>query len=422
MAQLALKGGKPVRTRPFRSWHIYDERELKNIKEVLQSDIWGGFFPFLYGEGGEPRPTKIEELEERFARYHDAKYGICTTSGTIAMESALRAVGVGQNDEVIIPTIASGCNALVNAALGVGAIPIFVDIDPFTYCIDPVKVEEAITDKTRAIIPVHFGGYLADIDRLIHLSQSHNMFLIEDACQAHGGKWRGKGVGSFGDLGCFSFQDFKLMTSGEGGIIITNNAKYDQMCHSYVNCGRIRQNDVYHEEVLGNNYRMTEIQAAILLAQFERLPEQTKKRQENARYLSKELSQIEGIEPLQSTPEQAYYYYIFKYDKKGFNNVPLDLFIKALQEEGIPVKRLIPPEYMFIISDTHYPQFCRYYSENTEQARAFVKRRSQVAIKAYEESAWIHHSVLLGSVADMDDIIMAIDKIKKHAKELETLC
>ncbi len=420
MGQLAIRGGNPVRTTPFHPWHIHSEDEISLIREVLQSDIWGGFFPFHFGEGGEPRTTKTEEFEKRFTSHHDCRFGACTSSGTIALETAVRAVGVGEGDEVIVPTIASGCNALLDAAWGVRAIPVFVDIEPSSYCIDPVKVEKAITERTGAIIPVHFGGYMADMDHLLHLAQENNIAIVEDACQAHGGRFKGKSAGSFGDIGCFSFQDFKLMTSGEGGIAITNNAEYVQTCHSFVNSGRNRLNDVYEEKILGHNYRLTEIQAAILLAQLGRLSDQTRKRGENAHHLSKGFSEIDGVEPLKSTPEQAYYYYVFRYDKSCFNNAPLDVFVEALWREGIPAKRIIPPEYLFLVADPYYPEFCNYYGRETEKAVNAVKKRSAVAIEAYEESVWIHHSILLGSKSDMNDIVAAVDKIRKHSKELNT--
>lgn len=245
--------------------------------------------------------------------------------------------------------------------------------------------------------------------------------VIEDCCHATGTKWD---AGSGGDIKLFSFQNFKLITSGEGGMLITDNEEYKELCHSYIDNGRIRKGDKYAKIILGRDYRLTEIQAAILLAQFDRLEEQTQKRIENANYLSEKLSQIDGIQPLQQSQNQAYYAYIFKYNAKKFNEIPLNLFLKALIAEGIECRKLYPPDYeekvLLAVDPKSYPRFCSYYGDNPDSIKQSIKSRTPVTERIYnEEGVWIDsRGPLLGTHKDMDDIFNAIKKIKDNIEEL----
>jgi len=235
------------------------------------------------------------EFEEAFAAAHGASFGVTATSGTAAIEIALRAAGLQRGDEVIVPALTFYATAF--AALVQGFKPVFCDIDPDTWCIDPEQIERLITPRTRAIVPVHLGSRMADMDRIGEIARKHRLAVIEDCAHAHGMQWNGRHAGTFGDAGCFSFQTSKLMTCGEGGIIVTNDAQMEERCRGYMNSGRVRTKDRAAAEgtMLGWNYRMTEFQAAVLRVQLERLPEQTRVREANKRYLTPDYPHLDRI-------------------------------------------------------------------------------------------------------------------------------
>ena len=270
MAHLAINGGPRVREKAFPRWPVHGEAERKAILEVLESGQWGGV-----------EQRVVPQFEEQFAALHQCAHGVTCTNGTAALEIAIRALGISFGDEVILPPytfIASATAILLNQA-----IPVFVDVDPETYTLDPSKIEEAITPKTKAIMAVHIGGMPCEMDAILHIANKHNLAVIEDSAQAHGAEWAGQRVGSIGTVGCFSFQSSKNMTSGEGGIIVTNDQEVYDRCWSIHNVGRIPGGRWYEHPNLGGNYRMTEWQAAILLAQMGRLHDQMKVRDANAR-------------------------------------------------------------------------------------------------------------------------------------------
>src|SRR5215813_14851319 len=284
MGKLAIAGATPLRTKPFTQWPQFDHRERDAILAVLESGNWGGY----------PFPNEIaSRFSRQFAAHQDSKHALCAANGTVTLEVALKSLGIAPGDEVIVP--AYTFEATAAPVLRLGAIPVFVDVLPDTYCIDPAAASDAITSRTRAIIPVHLAMSMADMDSLTEVAQRHGLKLLEDGAHAHGAKWRGKGAGSIGDAGSFSMQSSKLMTSGEGGVITTNSDEIFELCESYVNCGRASQTDNYGHRILGFNYRMTEFQAAILLAQLERLPGQTELRAARATRLSEGLSTLPGI-------------------------------------------------------------------------------------------------------------------------------
>jgi len=403
MSQLAMDGGEKVRTKPFPGWPVWDESELNSLREALESGQWG------IGN------SKVSEFEEKFAAYVGVKYGICVTNGTAALEIALRAADIGPGDEVIVPPYTFMATA--SSVLMVNAIPIFADIDPGTYNLDPGAVEKAVTESTRAVIPVHIGGCPADMDGIMEVAKKHNLVVIEDACQAHAAEWRGQKVGSIGDMGCFSFQSSKNLCAGEGGIITTNDEKLADKCWSYHNCGRVRTGAWYEHHVVGSNFRMTGWQAAILLAQMERLDEQTEIRNRNGLYLSEKLSEIEGIRPArrdERVTKHAYHLYVFMYDASGFGNEPRSRFLQALSAEGIPCSPGYNPLYkhdLFKAPIQKCPLSCGYYKGEVDYSKVFCP----VTEKACDEEAvWFGQNMLLGDQEDMDDIVKAIKKIKEN--------
>jgi dTDP-4-amino-4,6-dideoxygalactose transaminase len=395
-ATLAVDGGTPVRSAPFPSWPVHDEREVAALREVAESGNWGGF----------PSPNvQAARFAEAFASYHTARFGNCTSSGTAALEVALRAAGVGRGDEVIVPALTFV--ATPAAALYMGAAPVFADIDPDTWCLDPKELERAITPRTKAVVPVHLGSRMADMDAIMAIAQRHGLRVIEDCAHMHGGFWRERGAGSIGDLGCFSFQQSKLMTAGEGGIILTNDEELDRLCHAYIDCGRLRPIDreATSQGVFGWNYRMTEFQAAVLGVQLERLSEQTRVREENKRRLTQRLEQIDGLRTLRtderfSTPSGYGYY--FRYCADAFGGRPRNQFVRALRYEGIPASGDF---YSPVYRD---PLFAwREAGIDADYSGVYCP----VAERAAEESVWLPHQLFLGSERDTDDIATAIEKV-----------
>lgn len=391
--KLAIDGGTPVRTVPFPAWPVFDEREVQAVVEVTRSGKWGAL------DG-----NKVREFEREFAAYQQARHGICVVNGTAALEIALRALGIGPGDEVI--TTAYTFIATPNAALQVGAVPVFVDIEPDTYLIDASKIEQAITERTKAIIPVHLAGCPADMDAIMDIARRHNLAVIEDACQAWGAEWRGRRVGAIGNAGTFSFQASKNITAGEGGIIVTNDDALNEVIWSLHNVGRRRGGEWYEHVRIGWNYRMTEWQAAILLVQLARLPSQTAIRDQNARYLTEQLSQIEGIQPVRIDPRvtrHAWHMYMFRYHSDAFGALPRDKFVAALRAEGIPCES----GYLPLNRSQAIGNALRQMGARDPQPCPVTEH---VAAK---EAVWFRQNLLLGTKQDMDTIVEAIAKIKR---------
>ncbi len=399
--QLAIEGGTPVRTRPWPSWPVFDEREEQAILEVVRSGQW-------WSVGG----TKVRQFEEEFARFQDAQFAVCVTNGTAALEVALRAARIGCGDEVIVPPYTFIATA--TAVLSVGATPVFVDVEDESLNIDPRKIEEAITPRTRAIIPVHIAGCPADMDGVLEVARKYNLLVIEDAAQAHAAEWRGKKVGAIGDMGCFSFQASKNLNAGEGGAVLTNDPHWADMVWSVHNVGRIRGGRWYEHHVLGSNFRMTEFQAAILLCQLQRLPEQTERRTRNAQKLSEMLAQIPGIRPPRPDPRvtrHAYHLYIFRYHKEAFGGRPRDEFVKALSAEGVPCTPGYVPLYKerVFTNRPHSKDLCQ-----LSALKDYSRVHCPVCERAcYEEAVWLYQNMLLGDEEDMADIATAISKVQR---------
>ena len=370
--------------------------------------------------GADPG-TRTEEFQQKFASYQDAKHGIACANGTVAIEIALRAAGIGDGDEVIIPALTF--IATLSAVLQVNGIPIVVDTIYDTQCIDPDEIEKAITDKTKAIIPVHYGGFACDMDRIMDIAGKHNLVVIEDSAHAHGAVYKGKKVGAIGDLGTFSFQESKNMTAGEGGIVVTNNADLAEKCIQLVSCGRYEGESWYKHYIFPVNYRLAEILSAMLLAQLEKLDEQIKKKNENAEYLAEKFKNVEGINPVPGdgdTDVNGYYLYLLQYDKNQFSGVSRDMFVKSLAAEGIPCHIGYPWPL------TKNPMFQE--TDSGEIPYVFPYREGKIAVKDMpcpvtekicNETVIIPHQVLLSSKDDMDDIVSAILKIQENAGELK---
>ncbi|HXV45034.1 MAG TPA: aminotransferase class I/II-fold pyridoxal phosphate-dependent enzyme, partial [Anaerolineae bacterium] len=251
MPKLAIHGGEPVRTEPYPAWPVHDERDVEAVTAVIKSGRWGGY-PY-------PGP-QTAEFARRFAQLQGGGHAVAMANGTVTMEVALRAANIGWGDEVIVP--AYTFQATAAAPMAAGAIPVIVDIDPETYCIDPKAIEAAITPHTKAVIVVHLGAQMADMDAVMAIAGRHNLIVIEDCAHAHGARWRGRGAGTIGHFGSFSLQSSKILTAGEGGVLLCRTPELATRVASIIDCGR-PHDEAEQMFTMGANFRMTEIQAAL---------------------------------------------------------------------------------------------------------------------------------------------------------------
>ena len=407
MSALALLGGEKAKSKPFPIWPHYDEAEESALRKVLESRIWW-----------RTPGTKTLEFEQAFAKFHGARHGIAVTNGTAALEVTMAGLGIGAGDEVILPDFTFVATA--SAVLFANALPVLVDVDPGTYCINPDLVEEAITPRTKAVIAVHMGGHPADLDRLKKITDRKKLALIEDSSHAHASEWKGKRIGTFGVAGTFSFQSSKLMTAGEGGIIISNDEKFERQARSVHDCGRMPGEWFYSHFIYGSNYRLSEWQGAVLQAQLGRLDEQTKVRHRNARLLDRLLGTIPGVTPQKlddRCTRNGQYAYIFHVNKKEFAGIATDRFIAAMNAEGIPNQASYPPLHqLHMFRNGEYRK--RLCGKQAKERHAFLKRRFPATQKAAWETVWIPQPALLGDEEDVQEIAASLSKIQRHAKDL----
>jgi dTDP-4-amino-4,6-dideoxygalactose transaminase len=415
VGKLAITGGQPLRKTPFTAWPIGGKEETEALEDVLASTKWGG----------QPFPGKHAlAFAKRFAELHTAKYAQCVNTGTVAIQASLKAIGIKPGDEVIVP--AYTWEGTVGPVLLLNAIPIFVDVDPDTYCLDAKLIEQAITPKTKAILPVHLGMRFADMDEILRIAAKHNMKVVEDCAHAHGGMWKGKGAGSMGDLGAFSFQSSKLITSGEGGAVITSNLEYMEIVQSYINAGRASLTDQFHHRIVGFNYRLSEFQAAVLGPQLDRLPQQSAIREKNMKHFESRLQKAPAIGLLKPDPRitrLAPYGYVIKYFTDKAQDIPRAAFVAALQLEGVHCDGLFyEPVYkssLFPVDSTDLPALSWGREKPLDLRSMFSCPQSERA--AYHQAVWFPHQHFLGPIKDVDDIADAIEKVLANIEELRGL-
>ena len=404
---LALFGGDSLNpTVP--DWPVRDEREEQAVIEVIRSGNYGGF----------PEPgLRAGRFASAFAAMHDAAYGIACTNGTITMVTALRAAGIDWGDEVIIP--ATTFVATAWAPLSIGAIPVICDLDPETFCIDPVVIEAAITDRTRAIIPVHLGSTIADMDAIMTLAEQYDLIVIEDCAHAHAGQWRDRGAGSWGHFGSFSMQLTKTLTSGEGGLITTSDPDYAEACHSLIDCGRPKD-DARQNFRLGANYRITELQAALLEVGLTRLLDQQATRARNMADLDERLAQVDGMTPQRIDPRvtrRPGYLYITGFDPEAFGGIDSRQFTAALKAEGIPCGTGNPPMHRYgllQLTERNSPVY-RHHKDRLD----FSSMHFPVAEHVGQTTIWVAHQYFLGGTDLMDIFVAAVDRVRAGAKRLK---
>ena len=409
--RLAVDGGSPVRTEPFPSWPVWDAADEEAVLSALRSGRWGS----RTGSGF------VDAFTTRFASFHKARRAIAVSNGTVALEVALRAIGVGPFDEVIIPAYTFVATA--TSVLSVGAIPVFADILPDTFLMDPDDAARRITPRTKAIVPVHIGGQPCDLDALLGVARTKGLALIEDAAQAVGASWRGRQIGAIGDIGTLSFQSSKNLNAGEGGALLTDDDALADRAWSLANCGRMPAGAWYHHEIAGSNHRMTEIQGALLLSQLDRLPSQFDLREQNALVLDEGLSTVRGLTP-QARDERvtghAHHLYVSRYDYTAFGGRPRAWFLSALRAEGIPCSpgyetplHRMPAvlserrKWATLAKACGRPVTC---PDSPEEENLPVTDRA-----SREEGVWFGQSVLLSDNRAMSQIIEAVSKIQAWA-------
>lgn len=408
MAELAIMGGGPVRPQGYPAWPEWDEREIRAVTDVVRSGNWGGF--------PEPGP-RAAEFEAAFAAYQGAEHGVLMMNGTITMEVALKALGVGWGDEVIVPALTFVATAY--APMAAGALPVIVDVSPQTWTIDPDQVEAAITPRTRAVIPVHLGHQMADMDRIEQIARAHDLAVVEDCAHAHGQRWNDRGAGCIGAFGSFSHQSSKILTAGEGGSLLTNDEGLARRAHSIVDCGRPKD-EGEREYTFGANYRLGELHAALLVTQLERFEEQRRRREEAALLFEELAPQVPGVAIMPRDPRitrWSFYNYVFAIEPEEFAGATNETVAEALEAEGIP-------------AEVQYPSMNRYDLFDPSRSRLPVavehaerldpsKMSFPVAEDAGQRrSIYLQENAFRAGREGVEAIVEALAKVRRCAGEL----
>jgi dTDP-4-amino-4,6-dideoxygalactose transaminase len=423
MEKLALFGGKPVRKTPFPLWPIIGQEEIDAVVGVLRSGHLSTFAapPSEFFLGG----TKIREFENNFSKYHGVKYAIAVNSATAGLHIALASAGIGPGDEVIVTPYSFTSSA--SSILMHNAIPVFADVDPLTFNIDPNEIEKVVNSRTKAIIVVHLLGNPAEMGKIMDIAKRHNLVVIEDCAQAIGAEYHGRLVGTIGDFGVFSFQESKNIATGEGGMVITNNDEFAEKCRLFRNHGETIASGStkrsYVSTSIGWNYRMTEIEAAIGNEQLKKLNEFNDIRIENAHYLNSKLSSIDGLKlPVErANTKHVYHIYGLIYDSQKIG-IKRDDFVEALKAEGIPCSGGYPhPLYknpIFLEKKCYggksCPFECNYYKNDIDYTKVTCSNAERLC---RERALWIPIVRPPCTENDMGDIVAAIKKIIENKQQ-----
>lgn len=423
---LALFGGSPVRSQPYPSWPISDSRDISALSAVVQSGRWGGA-PY-------PGP-KTQQFAQQFTAMQagstSSYQAVPMANGSLTMEVALRTLDIGWGDEVIVP--AYTFQATAAAVIAAGAVPVLVEIDAQTYCISPEAINAAITPKTKAVIPVHLGAQIADMDAIMAIAHRHNLFVIEDCAHATGAQWNEQGVGTFGHFGSFSLQSNKILTTGEGGVLLCRDAALSEKAASIINCGRkptsqqenslsaqlaqfIKLQGQEETVSMGINYRMSEFQAALGTVALERFGKQVEERENSLNALEKKIKHIPGVRLLKRDrrhTKRAFYRYIFALVPSEFGATH-DEVCFALQAEGIPAHQGYPPLHRCTLFQplnsqlpvpSAYPEkfdFSNLHLPETERA-------------CQTEAIWLDERIFRAGEQGIEDCASAIEKVQRQA-------
>ena len=409
MASLAINGGTPVRELPYPAWpETNDDEYVAAVTEVVRSGEWGGFpEPGVHGAA----------FEQAFAAYQGARHGVLMMNGTVTMEVACKALGIGWGDEVIVPALTFAATAY--APMAAGALPVFVDVTPETWCIDPDQVEAAVTDRTRAVMPVHLGHHMADMDRIMEIAHRHGLAVIEDCAHAHGQQWQGRGAGCIGDVGSFSHQSSKILTSGEGGTLLTNDDALARRAHSLVDCGRAKDDDE-KEYTFGANYRLSELNAAILEVAMRRFPAQQEARAAAGKRFEAIVAEIPGVRVMphdERITRWSFYNYVLAIDPDAFAGRTNEVVCAAMEAEGVP-------------AEVQYPSMNRYelFQPSLSRLPVAVEHAERLdpsnmsfpvaEVAGQRESVYFMENVFRDGERGVADAAEALAKIQGNAAEL----
>lgn len=394
--ELAVNGGKPVRTRPFPSWPSYDDTERLGLLRALESGMWGGRH--------KPLPAEVTAFETEFAEFHEAPAALAVTNGTHAVQLALDLAGVQPGDHVLVPALTPIPTS--NAVRQRGAVPIPVDVDPHTFCVDPARLAEARTDRVTAVVAVHLSGHVADMDSILEWAGQSGVAVVQDAAHAHGALWQGHGIGALGTIAAFSFMQSKVMTAGEGGALLLPDRDCYQEAFSRHCAGRAFDGGPYFVTA-SSNYRMGEFAAAVLRAQLGRLAEQNRRREQRWRELVELVAQIPGVTPQGRDPRctvDPHYMAAMELHGEPREGVSRDTVVAALRAEGITVNLMNPPIYRL-------PAF---WDGPVHPSATDVHQLAEACPHSERLGAWainFPHWTLLGEHRDVQDIADALAKV-----------
>ena len=415
----AILGGPKAYSKGMPTWPQWNAEKFDpQMNAVMKRGVWS-------------RSGKVDEFEKKWATLHGSKHCLTTVNGTNALSAAWMQSNIRPGDEVICSPYTF--SASIFGILYKGAMPVWADIDPTTFQINPEKIKEKITPRTKGILPVHICGYPSDMPEIMKIAKEHNLFVVEDACQAHLAKIDGKRVGSFGNAGCFSFQTSKNLAIGEGGGILTDDTEYYDRLYSYHNFGYASgslsgQISSITALILANKIRMAEYQAVIGLCQMEKLEEQHKIRNENGAYLNEKLSAYPGVTPVKlhkGATEASYYIYSMVYNQDALDGLSRGRFLEALSAEGIPAGTGYPNDPIYaqpmlqeVFKSDIYQKF--YTADELDFDKYKQRNHCPALIKTFDSAIWIWNGALmLGSKSDMDNIVNAVDKIHNNVSKIK---
>jgi dTDP-4-amino-4,6-dideoxygalactose transaminase len=408
MSELAIRGGTPVRTEGWPAWPALDETDVEAVVDVVRHGQVGGF--------PEPGP-KAAEFADGFAAYQGARHAVVMANGTVTMEVALKALGVGWGDEVVVPALTFA--ATPYAAIAAGALPVFVDVEPERYTIDCDQLEAAITPRTKAVMPVHLGQQMCDMDRLMAIANRHGLRVVEDCAHAHGQRWNDRGAGCIGDFGSFSHQSTKILTAGEGGTLTTNDDRLARLAHSLIDCGRAKD-EAEQEYTFGANYRLGELNCALLVRGLARFRTQQEQRAELGEHFESLLAQVPGVRVLRRDPRitrWSFYRYIFAIESDAFAGASNELVAEALEAEGIGAEVQYPPMSRYELFQPALSRLpvCVEHADRLDPAGMHFP----VAEAAGErEAVYLNEAVFRAGREGVEDAAEAIAKVQRHAHEL----
>lgn len=404
---LAIHGGTPVRSTPFPDWPQTDERDEQILLKSLRNHKWC-----------TTDAEFIPKFENEWTRRVGSRGCVMTPCGTHALQLALELIGVGPGDEVIVSPYTY--IATVDAIMLSYALPVFADTDLKTFQINPDDIEHRITEHTRAILPAHMFGATVQVDKIMEIGRKHNLPVIEDACQGHGTEWKGKHVGTFGVMGCFSFQESKNLPGGEAGALVSNDPDLIAKAYMVRNFGLDPKTHRY--SMRGTKYRISDFAAAVLMGQFGRYDELSVKREKHAAYLRAQLRTFPGMFVQENYPEsnrQNYYCTGLRYDQDHFKGVPRAKVVRALEAEGVMAVNGYPPlnKEPYLEQSLNLRSFKTVFSEerlNNYRKKNVLPQNDKLC----ETGLYLAQNMLIGEKSDVDDVLEAFNKVQRNAEML----